>query len=109
MSVTITNEALSYLGDLAETLYTQRYFGFRDSAKKYTDNILEYALHVIPIASSKRAPERFKRFGWPLFYITYLPNKTTNWYIFYLKSGNRYLVTYITNNHVNAQHIRGLR
>lgn len=72
------------------------YFGFRDSAKQYTDKILDYADHYIPVLPPKRAPERFKRYGWPLFYITYRPNKTTNWYIFYMKSGNRYLVTYIT-------------
>jgi len=109
MSVTLDPKVIAYLDRLTDTLIDKHYFSNYEASLIYIRKIVFHAVDYIPILPAKRAPERFKRYGWPLFYITYRPNKATSWYIFYMKSGHRYLVTYITNNHVNAQHIRGLR
>jgi len=109
MSVIIENKTNEYLQNLVNLLLFKHYFSTPEKSKTYVDKIYDYCYSYIPILPAKRAPQRFKRYGWPLFYITYRPNKATSWYIFYMKSGHRYLVTYITNNHVNAQHILGLR
>lgn len=42
-------------------------------------------------------------------YYVFLVRKSsprTTWYVFFSKSGNRYLIRYITNNHKDGAYIR---
>jgi len=99
-------EVVDYLDELGYELYIKEYFGFIDSAKEYIYNLRIYVESNIQGKQLKIAPPYFRRFA--THYITYRTNKRTTWYIFFLRKGNRYLVTYITNNHVKGQHIRTL-
>ena len=93
-----------YLDELMLLLFEEEYFGFPDSAKSYVDNVVSFVEQYIGILPSKNAPDYFQRFGRNLKYITFLANKRTSWYIFYQERNNIYLIRYITNNHVAAQH-----
>ena len=97
-------EFINYLDELSFILYESGYFGFKDSAKKYTDKIFDFCQQYVGILTGKSAPAYFNRYGINMKYITYRPNKQTAWYIFYQQYEDKYLVRYITNNHVATQY-----
>lgn len=109
MIVGYTETAERYLIDLVIVLLKCPYYLSEDKAHEYVDTLYNYVVYYIPLLPGKKAPERFKKYGRDLHYIAYRPNKQTTWYIFYIQKNDRFIVTYITNNHVNAHHIRGLR
>ena len=51
----------------------------------------------------------FERYGTDLFYSAFKHNKQTVWYVFYsvhdIDGETTFLVRYLTNNHVAAQHL----
>lgn len=98
-----------YLKDLALLLYEKKYFGFYEDAEEYVTKLVTYVDSNIYSLLKKVAPDRFSRFGNNMHYVTYRPNRSTTWYIFFQSKIDNYLVRYITNNHVSAQHIRGLK
>ena len=85
-------------------LFEEGYFGFPDSAKTYVDRLIAFVEQYVGILPGKDSPDFFKPFGKNMKYITYRANKRTSWYIFYQERNNIYLIQYITNNHVAAQH-----
>ena len=93
-----------YLEELMLLLFEEGYFGFPDSAKTYIDRLILFVEQHIGILPGKDSPDFFKRFGQNMKYITFHANKKTSWYIFYQERNNIYLIRYITNNHVAAQH-----
>jgi hypothetical protein len=93
-----------FLDELMLLLFEKEYFGFPDSAKLYVNRLISFMEQYIGVLPGKNAPVFFQRFGQNMKYITYQPNKRTSWYIFYQERNNIYLVRYITNNHVAAQH-----
>ena len=93
-----------YLDELMLLLFEEGYFGFPDSAKLYIDRLISFVEKYIGILPGKIAPDYFQRFGQNMKYIIYHANKNTSWYIFYQERNNIYLIRYITNNHVAAQH-----
>lgn len=105
--VIILAEVADYLDELAYKLYLKGYFGFIESAIEYVDKLTDDVHKNIHSKQKKLAPPRFRRYGY--HYITYKPNRRTTWYIFFNFRDDRYLISYITNNHVSAQHIRGLK
>lgn len=102
MRVKFNKESTTYLNELVFVLVTKGYFSYPSSAIDYIEKLYAFGYNYIPLLPGKKAPEKFKRYGWPLFYIAYKPNKQTTWYIFYIRRGERFLVTFITNNHVTA-------
>jgi hypothetical protein len=92
--------------ELIDTLFEQRYFAFRTSAKEYVDAMKNYIETTIHISPPYSAPSYFDRYQTGMYYITYRPNRYTTWYIFFRNRGNRYLICYITNNHFEGQYIR---
>ena len=107
MIVVILPEVVDYLDGLIHKLYQKGYFGFIESAKEYVDKLTDDIYLNIDKRQKNIAPPRFKRYG--SHYVTYKPNKRTTWYIFFIFKNDRYIIRYITNNHVSAQHIRGLK
>jgi hypothetical protein len=93
---------IDFLEQLTLELYEKDYFGFYDSACEYVDKIIDDISSNIHIKPSKKAPSYFSKYGKNLVYISYQPNKTTIWYIFFNVNDNRYLIRYITNNHVSG-------
>jgi hypothetical protein len=100
-------EFINYLDELSFILYESEYFGFKDSAKKYTDKIFNFCQLHVGVSVGKKAPAYFNHYGINMKYITYKPNKQTSWYIFYQQYKNKYIVRYITNNHVSARYFPG--
>lgn len=106
MNVVFSPEIAEYLDELTYKLYLKGYFSYIESAKEYVNKLTDDVHQNIHKKQKKISPPRFKRFG--SHYITYRPNKRTTWYIFFWAKDDNYLIRYITNNHVSAQHIRGL-
>jgi hypothetical protein len=105
--VTYSSQVAVQFETLVDTLYEQAYFGSRLSAIRYVAAMKSYIRQNIASPICKRAPSHFSLYdGQDLYYLTYQPNKATTWYIFFLRSGNKYAIQYITNNHVAGQHIR---
>jgi hypothetical protein len=109
MKVTIDLSVLDYLEALSLKLFEKGYFGFYESACEYVDRILDFIYYELPLKPKKAAPRHFSKYGKNMHYVTYRPNKRTTWYIFFNVKDDRYLIRYITNSHVSAQHIRGLK
>lgn len=97
---------VTQLNHLIDILYEQEYFGCMEYAKQYVVHLKDYIEQRIPFLLKKPAPPYFTKYGKSMQYVTYNPNKQTTWYIFFQQMGNRYLVRYITNNHVEGQCIR---
>ena len=95
-----------YLNDLITILYLKGYFGFIESAKKYTADIIAFIEQNIHITPHRPAPQYFSKYKSGMKYIAYRANKRTTWYIFFKQSENRFLIYYITNNHFEGQYIR---
>ena len=91
-----------YLKDLVKILFDQEYFGFEETAQQYVQNIYDAIELKLAQPIYKISPPELQKQG--KFYIAYSPNKRTTWYIFFNQRANRYLIKFITNNHVpNAQ------
>jgi hypothetical protein len=110
MSVKITRETLDYLEKLVVTLYQKEYFSWLDLSKKYVDEILDDIKINLPKRPHKRAPERYARYGKDLHYASFVKNKRTTWYAFFSKYQDEtgeifYMVSYIGNNHTEAQYL----
>jgi len=97
----------SYLNNLAYKLFEKDYFGFLIYAKDYVERIVDEIESSISIKQHKTAPVRFKKYG--SHYITIKTTKRTTWYVFFFHKKDIYFVNFITNNHVSAHYIRGLR
>jgi hypothetical protein len=61
---------------------------------------------IIQVKLYKKAPTYFKKYGNNMFYISYQPNSQTTWFVFFNIDDDRYLIRYITNNHVSG-HLLG--
>lgn len=99
---------IEYFYHLLDILLEKEYFSFEDTAINYVDEIHNFVRTKIHTAPKRTAPARFHKYGKNLKYTTYKKSKRTTWYIFFTQKDNRYIIKHITNNHVSAQHIRGL-
>ena len=109
MKVDTTPEVKQYLNDLITILYENGYFSFEENAHKYVDDLIDDIMEYLPIKRHKPAPPHFDQYGTGMYYASFRKNKDTTWYAFfnkYLDNGKTvYLVRYIANNHVIAQHL----
>ena len=109
MSVLFIPEIIDYFLDLAEILYDKEYFGFIDTAIKYSDKLFEDIKNELPFKHKKEAPKYFDRYGKNMFYTIFKRNKNTSWYVFFniyqTKEETFYFVRYISNNHLIAQYL----
>jgi len=95
-----------YLNNLIDILFSNDYFGSADAAKQYVVDLKNYIEQNIRNMPKQPAPLYFTRYGKSMRYIIYCPNRITTWYIFFQQKDDRYLIRYITNNHVEGQYIR---
>jgi hypothetical protein len=110
MNILFQPDVENYLFDLIELLFKKQYFSFYDNAENYVYDLINHIEQNIAFQKKSISPIWFKKYG--THYITYHPNKRTTWYIFFTVHGDHkdtFLIRFITNNHVSAQHIRGLR
>jgi len=93
---------IDFLEQLTFALYEEQYFGFYETACDYVDKMIDYVSSNIHKSQHHKAPTYFNSHAKNMLFITYQPNKQTTWYIFFNINDNRYLVRYITNNHVSG-------
>lgn len=98
-------EVEEYLNELNFILFQNHYFGFLESSFEYVDNLVDYIEHNLSIFPHKDTPENISSLGSK--YIFYKINHQTTWYIFFENEENRYIVTYITNNHTEFAQFLG--
>jgi len=110
MNVRFATQTLDYLEELVTILYQKGYFSWLDTSEKYVDELVCDIIITLPLCPHKPAPKYFARYGKNMYYAAFRKNKQTTWYAFFSKyndNGNMiYLVRYIANNHIVAQHLR---
>ena len=105
MKTEFLEEAIIYLNELVEILYQEGYFGFKEDAYEYVDDIFDTVMSDINNMPKKKAPAYFDRYGKDMDYITYRKNNNTTWYIFFNLVNQTYQIRYIGNNHNIGQHL----
>lgn len=104
-NVFFSQKAVLYLSDLVEILYVNNYFGFKEQAKMYVEELVHEVESSIGTMPKKKAPGYFSKYGDNLYYIGCRKNKNTKWYFFFNVRENNYYIEYIGNNHVIAQYL----
>lgn len=97
VKIEILPEVIDYLNNLTQVLFDQEYFGFEETAQQYVQKIYDFMEYEMINFPCKVTPILLKKFG--SNYAFYKANNRTTWYIFFEKQANRYLITYLTNNH----------
>jgi len=87
-----------FLENLVQILFDEEYFGFREQAQTYVRQIYDFIEFELVNFPFRKTPEKLLRYG--SNYVFYKANNRTTWYVFFEQNENRYLITYITNNHV---------
>ena len=110
MTVKIKTEVYEYLENLVTILFEKEYFSYRESARKYVDDLLNDIITKLPICLKRPAPKYFNKYGKDLKYAVFRKNKNTQWYSFFSQyqdeNGNIiYLVCHIANNHEIAHYL----
>lgn len=107
MKVLFLPEVEEYLYELAEILYNKDYFGFKEDATQYVQNLVREIVTSLPNKQKKLAPEFFSTFGKGMFYANFKCNQNTQWYVFFTiyEKEQTLLVRYIANNHTVSQHL----
>ena len=109
MKVIVTPKVYEYLENLVNILYENEYFGHKDSARQYVDDLYNNIIMNLSICLKKPAPTYFDKYGKNMEYAVFKRNKQTHWYIFfrvYRKNGEDiYQIRYIGNNHAIAQYL----
>ena len=87
-----------YLNDLIDILFYKDYFSYIENAEKYVFDLKEEIENYIDVKNQFESPEKFQKYG--KYYIIISLNNRTSWFVFFDKKENRYLIQYITNNHI---------
>jgi len=109
MRVIFLPKVRKYFDDLIPVLYEREYFGFKDTAQKYVDDLFEDIETNLPTRLHKLAPTYFDEYGKNMEYAVFRKSRRTQWYVFfrvYRRDGEEiYQVRYIGNNHIIAQYL----
>ena len=89
--------------ELVQILFKNDYFSFKENAKDYVDEIVEF---IYSIPTKRKKPTLKNRFG--NWYCAFKINSHTTWYISFNVEGDEYNITHITNNH-SADYVRYIR
>ncbi|NGM60497.1 hypothetical protein G5B30_01085 [Sphingobacterium sp. SGG-5] len=96
--VVLQQDVADFLENLIWILFEKEYFGFEESAQVYVSKIYDFIEFDLVNFPPKRTPHKLRRYGSK--YVFYKANSHTTWYIFFESRGARYVITYITNNHM---------
>ena len=109
MRVIAIPKVYEYLENLVTILYEEGYFGLKEAAHKYVDDLFDDIKTTLPIRRHTPASKHFDKYGKGMKYAAFKKSKHTTWYVFfktYKENGEEiYLVRYIANNHVIAQYL----
>jgi len=94
-----------YLNHLIDILYENGYFGYRESAKEYVVDLRNKIELSLPLFTHRLPKYRRNIYGKHTKYIAIRKNRHTSYYVFFLQKADTYIVTYIGNNHTDAQYL----
>lgn len=103
-NVKFHKEVVAFLNELVDILFEKEYFGFKDSAKDYVEQLVTEITGTIKNKHKKTAPDYFSKYAHNLYYATYRRNKTT-WYVFFYYTRDTYYIRYIGNNYNIGQYL----
>ena len=109
MRVLAMPEVIEYLDNLVDILFEKNYFGYAEDAIDYVEELRYEIKTKLHTKLHKPAPSYFDRYGKSMKYAIFPKNRRTTWYVFftmYWENGEKiFLVRYIANNHIIAQHL----
>lgn len=109
MKVLFLPEVSQQFIDLVGILYEKGYMSFLDQALAYSESLFREIQSSLPLKVHRKAPSWFNRFGKAMDYAVFPKNDHTTWYVFFnvyeIGGESVYLVRYMSNNHVIAQHL----
>lgn len=109
MSVRFLPEVSQQFVDLVDVLYEKGYMSFLDAALEYSESLFREIQSSLPLKVHRKAPAWFDRYGKDMSYAAFPKNNHTTWYVFFnvydVGGETIYLVRYMSNNHVIAQHL----
>ena len=109
MKVLFLPEVSQQFIDLVGILYDTGYMSFLDQALAYSESLFREIQSSLPLKVHRKAPSWFNRFGKAMDYAVFPKNDHTTWYVFFnvyeIGGESVYLVRYMSNNHVIAQHL----
>ena len=107
MKVIFAPEVSACFNALVDVLYEIGYFGFKDSAISYVENLLDDIRDNLHLKVKSPAPAYFEKYGQQLLYSVFKSGAATRWYVFYnvyeVEGEQIFLIKYITNNHSVAK------
>ena len=86
------------MNDLIDILFYREYFIYIENAEKYIVDLKNEIENYIDVKQQFASPKKLQNFG--KFYIIISLNNRTSWFVFFDKRDNRFLIQYITNNHM---------
>jgi hypothetical protein len=112
MEVRFNKSVLQYLEYLTDLLIAKNCFKLYKTSYSYVNCFCRYIKKNIHLKPKHVAPGRFSKYAKNMYYITCPRSRNTTWYVFFTIHGkhkDKYLVQYITNNHVQTKYVRGLK
>jgi hypothetical protein len=108
MNVVFLPNVMEYFEELKLILLQKEYFGFKESAYKYVDELIDEIQTTLPICVRRPAPKYFDKYGKGMYYANFRKNRQTQWYVFFkiyqINNELFYQVRHIANNHTIAQY-----
>jgi len=95
--IVFSHDVEIYLQSLIDKLYKQNYFGFKNDAKLYVQEIVLFVMDHDFKINVRKTPKKFQKFGKK--FIRYKANSQTSWYIYFDQKDNQVLINHILNNH----------
>jgi hypothetical protein len=87
-----------FLNKLSDVLFEKNYFSYLQYSENYVEDLTDFIEQNISNYTHKTTPKKLIKFG--TYYFFYKANNRTTWYIFFEKLDHRFLITHITNNHI---------
>ena len=84
--------------DLITILFFEEYFSYIENAEKYGIALQKKKKKYIDVRQHYKTPKFLSQYG--SYFIVVSLNNKTSWYVFFDQRDQRYLVQYITNNHM---------
>lgn len=105
--IIISEDVKDYLDDLVIVLIRKKYFSYLENAEDYVHNIINFIYKDFPNTRHRLTPKPLLKHG--AYFVRYNAGKRTAWYVFFNKKEDRYIIKYITNNHIaKAAFLKGL-
>jgi hypothetical protein len=96
--IVFTIEVNEHLIQLAHRLHHKKYFALKVNAQNYVNKIYDDVQSKLESKPHKQTPNRLKKHG--EHYANFKVSKKTTWYVFFDRKDDRFLVKFITNNHM---------